>query len=91
MGELSSDSDLPEFDKILHKAIAAPPTPLDSACRVMTVNAEGSPRKRRRGPNTPSPRRGQKTNRSPASSKHSEQMPDDDEIFENEDSDDVDE
>jgi hypothetical protein len=91
-GELSSDSGLLEFGGIPQKAIAAPPTPLRSACRAVTLNAEGSPRKRRRGGDASSPRLSKKANLSLTSSQQSEPVsPYQDFSFDNQDSEYVDE
>jgi len=91
-GELSLDSGLPEFDDIPQKAIAAPPTPPRSACRAVTLSAEGSPRKRRRGGNASSPRLSKKANLSPAPSQQSEPVSAYQDVsFDNQDSEYIDE
>jgi hypothetical protein len=91
-GELSLDPGLLEFDHIPQKAIAAPPTPPRSVCRAVTLSAEGSPRKRRRGGDASSPRLSKKANLSPASSQQSEPVSAYQDVsFDNQDSEYVDE
>jgi hypothetical protein len=91
-GELSLDSGLLEFDDIPQKAIAAPPTPPRGAGRAVTLNAEGSPRKRRSGGNASSPRLSKKANLSPTSSQQSEPVSAYQDVgFDNQDSEYVDE
>jgi hypothetical protein len=46
--DASPESDLPEFDEILRRAIAAPPTPEGVIRSTASSTAEGSPRKGRR-------------------------------------------